>query len=150
MDFSEIDRLVDDLDKCGDQYCGKIITRNQMKEEELKFLDLVNKNCRSKTNPRTEEEYNKQMKHYDNCLAQLKSKSNYHKRLTLRKKCEDQQCKMIQEKIQKALSKPKAKPAAKNTTKKMVKSKPVKKVGAKKSVKSKLLTKVGGKINAKK
>jgi len=107
MDFSGLDKLVDDLDKCGDTYCGKIITRNQMKEEELKFLKSLQKNCASKTNPQTEQEYNLQRKKYDECLTQMKTKSDYYKRLTQRKKCEDQKCKIIQDKIKKTLSKPK-------------------------------------------
>lgn len=119
MDFSEINRLVDDLDKCGDQYCGNIITRNKMKEEELKFLEMVNKTCRSKTNPKTEKEYNLQRKKYTNCLVQLKGKSNYYKKLTLRKKCEDQKCKKIQDKIKKTLSKSKTITKSKKSAKKV-------------------------------
>lgn len=120
MDFSEINRLVDDLDKCGDQYCGNIITKNKMKEEELKFLEMVNKTCRSKTNPKTEKEYNLQRKKYENCLLQLKGKSNYYKKLTLRKKCEDQKCKKIQDKIKKTLSKSKTMTKSKNLRKKLL------------------------------
>jgi hypothetical protein len=107
MDFSGLDKLVDDLDKCGDTYCGNIITKKEMKEEDLKFLKSLQKNCASKTNPATEQEYNLQRKKYDKCLTQMKTKSDYYKRLTQRKKCEDQKCKIIQDKIKKTLSKPK-------------------------------------------
>jgi hypothetical protein len=51
MDFdnSEIDKSLEDLDKCGDKHCGNIITIKEMKEEELKFLNLIKKKCRSKS-----------------------------------------------------------------------------------------------------
>lgn len=117
MDFSGLDKLVDDLDKCGDVYCGKIITRNQMKEEELKFLDSVQNTCASKTNPQTEQEYNLQSKKYDECLTRMKSQSNYYKKLSQRKKCEDQKCKIIQEKIKKTLSKHALKVSSKKSRK---------------------------------
>ena len=107
MDFSGLDKLVDDLDKCGDRYCGNIITKTDMKEEDLKFLKSVQNTCASKTNPATEAKYNLQSKKYDECLTRMKTKSDYYKRLSQRKKCEDQKCKIIQDKIKKTLSKPK-------------------------------------------
>ena len=115
MNFRQLDKLVDDLDKCGDLYCGSIITSNQIKEEDLKFLKMVNQSCNSKTLPQTEEQYKFQRKKYDECFTQMKSKSNYYKRLTQRKKCEDKKCKKIQDKIKKTLSKPK--PIAKKSVK---------------------------------
>ena len=39
--MKKIDNMVNDLDNCGDKYCGNIITSHQIKEEGIKFLKNV-------------------------------------------------------------------------------------------------------------
>lgn len=56
-DFNEIDNAMKELDNCGDKYCGHIMTSSHIKEMEPKVLRFVNKRCRSKKIPKTEEEY---------------------------------------------------------------------------------------------
>lgn len=105
MEFNEIDNMMNDLDNCGDKYCGNIITAAQMKKEGLKFLKKVNKECRSKTIPKTEKEYKIQQKKYNKCFTKNKKSSKYNKKLTQRKKCEDKNCSVYQKKIKNMLSK---------------------------------------------
>jgi hypothetical protein len=109
-----IDSLVNDLDKCGEQYCGSIITNADMKIQGEKFLKFINKKCKSKVNPATESEYNLQQIQYNTCFTKYKNRSKYHKRLTKRKKCEDKKCKNIQTKINSFLMKSKLKSQTKS------------------------------------
>jgi len=109
MQFNELDNEIDnmmiELDKCGDRYCGNIITAAKMKEEGLKFLKKVTKKCRSKKIPKTDKEYKQQQKNYDKCFTKYKKSSSYNKKLTQRKKCEDKNCSIYQKKIEQLLSK---------------------------------------------
>lgn len=116
MNNTEIDKLMDKLDTCGNKYCGSIITTSQMKIQDKKFLDFIEKKCKSNVNPNTEEEYNLQQKKYNTCFTKYKNRSKYHKKLTKRKKCEDKKCKKYQDKIKHFLSKmkPKSKTKSKN------------------------------------
>ena len=93
---NKIDKLMYDLDMCGDKYCGTIITSNQIKEEDMKFLQLVNKKCRSNSTPKNEREQIIKREKYKKCFTKLKKYSKYSKRLTKRKKCEDKNCKIYQ------------------------------------------------------
>ena len=104
MDTTKLDNIMNNLDNCGDTYCGNIITSTAIKEEESKFLKNVTKKCRSKKIPKNENEYKIQNQKYDKCFTKYKKRSNYYKRLTQRKKCEDKHCSIYQKKIQKILS----------------------------------------------
>lgn len=104
MKINKIDNIMNKLDKCGDKYCGNIITSTQIKEEEIKFLENVRKKCRSKTIPKNEKENKIQQQKYDKCFTKIKKRSKYPKKLTQRKKCEDKKCSIYQKKIQKILS----------------------------------------------
>ena len=106
---NKIDNILEDLDKCGDKYCGNIITNADMKIQEQKFLEFINKKCNSRKNPTTEEEYNLQRTQYNKCFTKYKNRSKYYKRLTKRKKCEDKKCKKYQDKMKSILSKAKPK-----------------------------------------
>jgi serine/threonine protein kinase len=103
--MNKIDNMTNDLDNCGDKYCGNIITSEQIKEEGIKFSENVTKKCRSKTIPKTEKAYKIQQKKYDKCFTKIKKRSKYAKKLTQRKKCEDKKCSIYQKKIQNFLSK---------------------------------------------
>ena len=99
--MNKIDNMVNDLDNCGDKYCGNIITSHQIKEEGIQFSKNVTKKCRrSKTIPKNEEQHKIQQKKYDNCFTKIKKRSKYAKKLTQRKKCEDKKCSIYQKKIQ--------------------------------------------------
>lgn len=103
--MNKIDNMVNDLDNCGDKYCGNIITSDQMKEEGIKFSKNVTQKCRrSKIIPNNEEEHKIQQKKYDNCFTKIKKRSKYAKKLTQRKKCEDKKCSIYQKNIQHFLS----------------------------------------------
>jgi hypothetical protein len=93
-----------DLENCGDKYCGKIITSQQMKDEGHLFLQKVLKDCRSTTQPANEQEYKLQREKYNKCFTKHKKRSKYNKRLTKRKKCEDKYCSVYQKKVQNAFS----------------------------------------------
>jgi predicted RNase H-like nuclease (RuvC/YqgF family) len=103
--YDEIDNLISELDKCGDTYCGNIITAASMKEEGFKFLKNVKKKCRSEKTPKTDKEYKQQQKKYNKCFTKYKKSSSYNKKLTQRKKCEDKNCSIYQKKIEQLLSK---------------------------------------------
>lgn len=107
--MKKIDDIMNELDNCGDKYCGNIITSAQMKEEGTKFLENVTKNCRSKTIPKTEKAYKIQREKYEKCFTKIKKGSKYAKKLTQRKKCEDKKCSIYQKKMQNFLSKRKKK-----------------------------------------
>ena len=102
--MNKLNSTMNELDKCGDKYCGNSITSNLIKEEGDKFLKLVTKKCRSNTLPKNEKEYKLQQQKYDTCFTNYKKRSNYHKKLTQRKKCEDKKCSIYQKKIKKILS----------------------------------------------
>ena len=102
--MNKLNSTMNELDKCGDKYCGNSITSNLIKEEGAKFLKLVTKKCRSNTLPKNEKEYKLQQQKYDTCFTNYKKRSNYHKKLTQRKKCEDKKCSIYKKKIQKILS----------------------------------------------
>ena len=101
--MKEIDRMMNDLDHCGDKYCGNIITSAQIKEEGSKFSKNVTKKCGSITIPKNEEEGKIQREKYDKCFTKIKKNSNYVKKLTQRKKCEDENCSVYQKRIQKTI-----------------------------------------------
>jgi hypothetical protein len=101
--MNKLDNMVNDLDKCGDKYCGNIITSRQIKKEEIKFLKNVTKKCRSNIIPKNKKEYDTDRQKYDKCFTKYKKHSNYYKKLTQRKKCEDKKCSIYQKKIQKML-----------------------------------------------
>ncbi len=103
-DFNKVDKLMNELNTCGDQHCGNIITSEQIKGEELEFLNLVNSKCRSKEIPKTKEEDLIMRKKYDTCFKKLRNSSNYYKKLTKRKKCEEKKCGVYRKKLQKMLS----------------------------------------------
>lgn len=103
-EFQKIENMVKDLDKCGDKYCGNIITSKQLKEEGNIFFKNVTRKCRSNTIPKNKKEFKKQFKEYDKCFTKYKKRSNYYKKLTQRKKCEDKKCSIYQKKIQKMLA----------------------------------------------
>jgi hypothetical protein len=102
--MNELDNAMNELDKCGDTYCGNIITSNLIKEEGTKFLKNVTKKCRSNTIPKNEKDYKIYQKKYNKCFTKYKKHSNYYKKLTKRKKCEDKKCSIYQKKIKKILS----------------------------------------------
>jgi len=102
--MQKMDNVVLDLDNCGDKYCGKIITAQQMKDEGLIFLKKFLKDCRSTTQPANEQEYKLQREKYNICFTKHKKRSKYNKRLTKRKKCEDKYCSAYQKKVQNAFS----------------------------------------------
>lgn len=101
--MNEINNATNELDKCGDKYCGNIITSNIIKKEDIKFLKNVTKKCRSKTIPKNKKEYRILQQKYDKCFKKYKKQSNYHKKLTLRKKCENKKCRIYQMKVEKIL-----------------------------------------------
>jgi hypothetical protein len=103
-DMLQVDNIMNDLDTCGDTYCGNIITSNQLKEESTKFLKKVLKKCRSTTKPNNEIEHNLQKQKYDTCFTKYKNSSKYYKKLTKRKKCEDKYCNTYQKQMQNKLS----------------------------------------------
>ena len=103
-DFSDIDNAIDELDRCGDNHCGHIITSSQIKEMDPKISKWISKKCRSKKIPKTEEEHRINQKNYNACFTKVRKSSKYQKRLTKRKKCEDKKCKSVQQKIKKILS----------------------------------------------
>lgn len=102
--FDQIDSVVNELNKCGDEHCGDIITSSQIKEDESKFFKLVTKKCRSKKIPKTEKENKRKQQKYDKCFTKYKNRSKYYNNLTRRKKCEDKNCSMYQRKIKQMLS----------------------------------------------
>lgn len=104
MQSNKIDNIMNDLDMCGDKYCGNIITASQIKKEEIKFLKDVLKKCRSKKEPKSEKEYKIQQQKYNKCFTKTKKRSKYVYKLTQRKKCEDKKCSVFQNKLQKELS----------------------------------------------
>lgn len=63
--MQNVEDVMRDLDNCGDKYCGKIITAQQMKDEGLIFLKKVIKDCRSTTQPANEQEYKLQREKYN-------------------------------------------------------------------------------------
>jgi len=99
--MKELDNAMNELDKCGDIYCGNIITSNQIKEEGLKFLKNVTKKCRSSAIPKNKKDYKILQNKYDKCFTKYKNRSNYYKKLTQRKKCEDKTCSIYQKKLKK-------------------------------------------------
>jgi hypothetical protein len=105
--FNKIDNLMNDLNNCGDKYCGNIIKYSQIKEEEPKFFQFVTKKCRSKKIPKTEKENKLKQQKYNTCFTKYKNRSKYYKNLTRRKKCEDKKCHIYQNKIKKLLTKKK-------------------------------------------
>ena len=111
----ELDNAMENLDKCGDEYCGNIMTSKQIKEEGLKFLEIVLKKCRTNTKPKNEKEFKINRAKYDKCFTKHKKRSGYYKKLTRRKKCEDKKCSIYQKKVQGILSTKKNK-----TQKKMI------------------------------
>jgi hypothetical protein len=104
MNTTEIDNVMNELENCGDTFCGNIITSTQMKNEDIKNLKNVSKKCRSKTIPKNEKDFKLQRQKYDTCFTKYKKTSNYYKKLTQRKKCEDKHCSIYQKKIKKILS----------------------------------------------
>ena len=102
--MNKLDNMMKELDNCGDKYCGNIVTSKQMKDEGLKFLNKVTKKCRSNIMPKNEKEDKIRRQKYDKCFTKYKKRSNYHKKLTQRKKCEDSNCNTYQKQIQKILS----------------------------------------------
>jgi hypothetical protein len=101
--FDQFDNAMNELNKCGDEHCGDIITSSQIKEEESKFFKLVTKKCRSKKIPKTEKENKRKQQKYDKCFTKYKNRSKYYKNLTRRKKCEDEKCSVYQNKIKQML-----------------------------------------------
>jgi hypothetical protein len=105
--MNEINNATNKLDKCGDKYCGNIITSNIIKKEDIKFLKNVTEKCRSKIIPKNEKEYRILQQKYDKCFTKCKKKSNFHKKLTQRKKCENKKCRIYQMNVEKILTKKK-------------------------------------------
>lgn len=103
--MNNINKLLNNLDNCGNKHCGNIITSKQMKEEGSKFSKNVTKKCVSKKVAKTEEEYKLQKIKYDECFKKYKNKSEYPKKLAQRKECEDKKCKIYQNKLKNKLSK---------------------------------------------
>jgi hypothetical protein len=101
--MNQLDNMVNELDNCGDKYCGNIITARTLKEEGIKFLKNVTKKCRTKTIPKNEKEDKIRRKKYDKCFTKYKKRSNYYKKLTQRNKCQDKKCSIYQKRIQKGL-----------------------------------------------
>jgi hypothetical protein len=116
MDFNELDKTIKELDNCGDEYCGNIITSAELKEEGDKFLGCAMKKCKSQKIPETEKEHKSQRKNYDRCFTKLKRGSAYYKKLTQRKKCEDKKCGIYQLNVVKKATgeNPKEKPINQN------------------------------------
>ena len=98
--MQKLDNLMKELDSCGDKYCGNIITSARMKEEGDQFLKKVTKKCRSNIIPKNEKEDMIRRQKYDKCFTKYKKRSNYYKKLTQRKKCEDINCNNYQKQIQ--------------------------------------------------
>ena len=99
--ITNLENLVKELDKCGDKYCGNIVTSKVLKDEEIKFLKNVTEKCRSNVIPKNEKEDKIRRRKYDKCYTKYKKRSNYYKKLTQRKKCEDKKCGAYQQKMQK-------------------------------------------------
>ena len=97
---NEVDDAMIELDNCSDKYCGNIITSSRMKEEEAKFLKNVLQKCRSNSIPNNETEHKLHRQKYDKCFTKYKKRSNYYKKLTQRKKCQDKKCSGYQTKIE--------------------------------------------------
>ena len=102
-EFKKLDNIWHDLDKCGDKYCGDIITSKQLKEEGTTFFKNVTKKCYSNTIPKNEKQLKKKLKKYNKCFTKYKKNSIYYKKLTQRKKCEDKKCSIYQKKIKKMI-----------------------------------------------
>lgn len=97
--MKQIDDMMDELNKCGDEQCGNIITAKEMKEEGLKYFKLVREKCNSKSVPKNAEEDKIQREKKEKCYKKYQNQSTYNKRLTLRKKCEDKKCGMYKNKL---------------------------------------------------
>ncbi len=104
--MKKIETMSNKLDECGDKYCGKIITLKKIKEEDIKFLKNVMAKCRSKKIPKTRNEDKEQQKKYNRCFTKYKRRSNYQRKLTMRKHCETKKCGSYQTEIQKLLRTP--------------------------------------------
>ena len=104
--MKKIETMSNKLDECGDKYCGKIITLKKIKEEDIKFLKNVMAKCRSKKIPKTRDEDKAQQKRYNRCFTKYKRRSNYQKKLTMRKHCETKNCGSYQREIKKLLRTP--------------------------------------------
>lgn len=98
--MNKLDRAINDLNNCGDKYCGNIITSKLLKEEGLKFLKNVTKKCRSNSVPKNEKEDKILRKKYDKCYTKYKKRSNYYKKLTQRNKCLDKNCSVYKKKAE--------------------------------------------------
>ena len=102
MNFSKteqdrIDKLMIELNNCGDTYCVNTITSDQIETEGLKNLKGATKKCHSKKKSKTKKELLLQNKKYNACFKKYYSK--YAKKLTKRKKCEDKKCSIIQKEL---------------------------------------------------
>lgn len=103
MDSNEkqFDQAINDLNNCGDKYCGNIITSKLLKEEGVKFLKNVTKKCRSNKKPKNEKENKILRRKYDKCFTKYKKRSNYYKKLTQRNKCVNKKCSVYIQKAEK-------------------------------------------------
>ncbi len=98
--MNKLEKAANDLDNCGDKYCGNIITSKLLKEEGLKFLKNVTKKCRSNRKPTNAKENKTLQKKYDKCFTKFKKRSNYYKKLTKRNKCVDKKCSVYIKKLE--------------------------------------------------
>ena len=106
LKLDRMKNMVKKLDECGDKYCGNIITLKKIKEEDIKFLRNVRAKCLSKKIPKTRSEDKAQQKKYNKCFTKYKRRSNYQRKLTMRKHCETKKCGSYQTEIQKLLRTP--------------------------------------------
>ncbi len=106
LKLDRIKNMSNKLDKCGDKYCGNIITLKKIKEEDIKFLRNVRATCLSKKIPKTRSEDKAQQKKYNKCFTKYKRRSNYQRKLTMRKRCETKKCGSYQMEVKKLLRTP--------------------------------------------
>ncbi len=106
LKLDRMKNMVKKLDECGDKYCGNIITLKKIKEEDIKFLRNVRAKCLSKKIPKTRSEDKAQQKKYNKCFTKYKRRSNYQRKLTMRKRCETKKCGSYQTEVKKLLRTP--------------------------------------------
>jgi hypothetical protein len=70
MDFNELDKTIKELDNCGDEYCGNIITSAELKEEGDKLVKAM-KNVNPKKYLKRKRNTN-HSENYDRCFTKLK------------------------------------------------------------------------------
>jgi serine/threonine protein kinase len=106
MNLRILDQLSNELDRCGNQKCGNIITTKQMKNEDKQFQKQVLDKC-PKAIPKSEEEDKQIREKYEKCFNNLKNNSDYAKKKTRRKQCETTHCIKEQNKLKQYMKKSK-------------------------------------------